>query len=70
MKNPFLLENSLYIRVTRTSLMLILTSILSGCCCLWYVDVNEPEVYSNHKSKAITAQNPVDKKKDSIEKTK
>jgi len=65
-----LFENNLFIPVTRMSLMLILTSILSGCCCLWYVDVNEPEVYSGQKSKANTAQNPVTKKKDSIEKTK
>ena len=79
MKKPFhkgrqalfrLFENNLFIRVTRMSLMLTLTSILSGCCCLWYVDVNEPEVYSNQKSKANTAQNPVTKKKDTIEKTK
>ena len=65
-----LLENNLFIHASRTSLMLILTSILSGCCCLWYVDVNEPEVYSNQKRKAKTntVQDPASKKKDSIEK--
>jgi len=59
-------------RITRISSMLILISMLSGCCCLWYVPVDEPEVYSNQKNKikTNTVQNPVAKKKDAIEKTK
>lgn len=59
-------------RITRMSLMLVLISMLSGCCCLWYVAVDEPEVYSKQKSKVKTntVQNPVTKKKDAIEKTK
>ena len=67
-----LLENNLFMRITRMSLMLIMISILSGCCCLWYVAVDEPEVYSKQKSKVKTntAQNPVTKEKDAIEKTK
>ena len=67
-----LLENNLFMRITRMSLMLALISILSGCCCLWYVDVDEPEVYSKQKSKVKTStvQDPVIKKKDAIEKTK
>ena len=54
------------------SLLLVMASILSGCCCLWYVDVNEPEVYSKQKSRAKTnaIQNSVTKEKDKIEKTK
>ena len=67
-----LLENNLFMRITRMSLMLVLISILSGCCCLWYVAVDEPEVYSKQKSKVKTntVQNPVTKEKDAIEKTK
>lgn len=67
-----LLENNLFMRITRMSLMLALISMLSGCCCLWYVAVDEPEVYSKQKSKVKTntVQNPVTKKKDAIEKTK
>ncbi len=67
-----LLENNLFMRITRMSLMLVLISMLSGCCCLWYVAVDEPEVYSKQKSKVKTntVQNPVTKKKDAIEKTK
>jgi hypothetical protein len=67
-----LLENNIFMRITRMSLMLVLISILSGCCCLWYVAVDEPEVYSKQKSKVKTntAQNPVTKEKDAIEKTK
>jgi len=67
-----LLENNLFMRITRMSLMLIMISILSGCCCLWYVDVDEPEVYSKQKNKVKTntVQSPVTKKKDAIEKTK
>jgi hypothetical protein len=67
-----LLENNLFMRITRMSLMLALISILSGCCCLWYVAVDEPEVYSKQKSKVKTntTQNPVTKEKDAIEKTK
>lgn len=59
-------------RFTRMSLMLVLISILSGCCCLWYVAVDEPEVYSKQKSKfkTNTVQNPITKEKDAIEKTK
>jgi hypothetical protein len=59
-------------RFTRMSLMLVLISILSGCCCLWYVAVDEPEVYSKQKSKfkTKTVQNPITKEKDAIEKTK
>jgi hypothetical protein len=67
-----LLENNIFMRITRMSLMLVLISILSGCCCLWYVAVDEPEVYSKQKSKVKTntVQNPVTKEKDAIEKTK
>ena len=67
-----LLENNLFMRITRMSLMLALISMLSGCCCLWYVAVDEPEVYRKQKSKVKTntVQNPVTKKKDPIEKTK
>ena len=67
-----LLENNLFIRITRMSLMLVLISMLSGCCCLWYVAVDEPEVYSKQKSKVKTnaVQNPVTKERDAIEKTK
>jgi len=67
-----LLENNLFMRFTRMSLMLVLISILSGCCCLWYVAVDEPEVYSKQKSKfkTKTVQNPITKEKDAIEKTK
>jgi hypothetical protein len=67
-----LLENNLFMRITRMSLMLALISMLSGCCCLWYVAIDEPEVYSKQKSKVKTntVQNPVTKKKDAIEKTK
>ncbi len=67
-----LLENNLFMRTTRMSLMLVLISMLSGCCCLWYVAVDEPEVYSKQKSKVKTnpVQNPVSKEKDAIEKTK
>jgi hypothetical protein len=52
-------------RITRMSLMLVLISMLSGCCCLWYVAVDEPEVYSKQKSKVKTntVQNPITKKK-------
>ena len=59
-------------RITRMSLMLVLISMLSGCCCLWYVAVDEPEVYSKQKSKVKTntVQNSVTKEKDAIEKTK
>ena len=59
-------------RITRMSLMLVLISILSGCCCLWYVAVDESEVYSKQKIKVKTdtVQNPVTKEKDAIEKTK
>ena len=67
-----LLENNLFMRITRMSLMLVLISMLSGCCCLWYAAVDESEVYSKQKSKVKTntVQNPVTKKKDAIEKTK
>lgn len=67
-----LLENNLFMRITRMSLMLVLISMLSGCCCLWYVAVDEPEVYSKQKSKVKTntVQNPAAKEKDAIEKTK
>ena len=65
-----LLENIM--RITRMSLMLVSISMLSGCCCLWYVAVDEPEVYSKQKNKdkTNTVQNPVTKEKDAIEKTK
>ena len=65
-----LLENIM--RITRMSLMLVSISMLSGCCCLWYVAVDEPEVYSKQKNKDKnnTVQNPVTKEKDAIEKTK
>ena len=65
-------ENNPFMVVTRMSLMLVLISMLSGCCCLWYVAVDEPEVYRKQKSKVKTntVQNPVTKKKDPIEKTK
>lgn len=58
--------------IARMSLMLVLISMLSGCCCLWYVAVDEPEVYSKQKSKVKTntVQNSVTKEKDAIEKTK
>ena len=67
-----LLENNLFMHITRMSLMLVLISMLSGCCCLWYVAVDEPEVYSKQKNKdkTNTVQNPVTKEKDAIEKTK
>jgi hypothetical protein len=67
-----LLENNLFMRITRMNLTLILISMLSGCCCLWYVDIDEPEVYSKQKSKVKTntVQNPVTKEEDTIEKTK
>jgi hypothetical protein len=67
-----LLENNLFMRITRMSLMLVLISILSGCCCLWYVAVDEHEVYSKQKSKVKTntVQNPVTKEKDAMEKSK
>lgn len=81
MKNQFheerqtllrLLENNLFMRITRMSLMLVLIPMLSGCCCLWYVAVDEPEVYSKQKNKVKTntVQNPVAKEKDVIEKNK
>jgi len=41
-----LFENNFFIHITRMSFMLVLISMLSGCCCLWYVAVDEPEVYS------------------------
>jgi len=58
-------------RITRISSILVLISMLSGCCCLWYVAVDEPEVYSKQKSKVKTntAQNPVAKDKSTMEKT-
>ena len=67
-----LFENNFFMHITRMSLMLILISMLSGCCCLWYVAVDEPEVYSKQKSKVKTntVQNPVTKEKNAIEKTK
>lgn len=67
-----LLENNLFMRITRMSLMLVLISMLSGCCCIWYVDVDESEIYSTQKSKVKTntVQNPGTKEKDAIEKTK
>jgi hypothetical protein len=67
-----LLVNALFMRITRMSLMLVLISMLSGCCCLWYVDVDEPEVYSKqrNKVKANNIQSPVTKEKDTIEKNK
>jgi len=67
-----LLENNLFMRITRMSLMLVLISMISGCCCLWYVAVDEPEVYSKQKSrvKTNTVQNPATKEKNAIEKTK
>lgn len=57
------LENNLFIRITRMSIMLVFISMLSGCCCLWYVAVDEPEVYSKQKNKVKTntVQNPVTK---------
>jgi len=65
-----LLENNFFIHITRMSLMLVLISMLSGCCCLWYVAVDEPEVYSKQKSKVKTntVQHPVAKEKNAMEK--
>ena len=67
-----LLENNIFMRITRISLILVSISMLSGCCCLWYVAVDEPEVYSKQKNKvkANTVQNPVANVEDAIEKTK
>lgn len=64
-------ENNPFMVVTRMSLMLVLISMLSGCCCLWYVAVDEPEVYSKQKSKDRTnkVQNLVPKEKSAVEKT-
>jgi hypothetical protein len=47
-------------------------SMLSGCCCLWYVDVDEPEVYSKQKRQAKdrSVQSPIAKEKDTTEETK
>ena len=59
-------------RFTRISLMLVSISMLSGCCCLWYVAVDKPEVYNKQKSKVKTntVQNPVANEEDTIEKNK
>jgi hypothetical protein len=46
--------------------------MLSGCCCLWYVAVEEPEVFSGSKMKGKdqTVLNPTTKEKDAKEKPK
>jgi len=46
--------------------------MLSGCCCLWYVAVEEPEVFSGNKMKEKdqTVLNPTTKEKDTKEKSK
>ncbi len=46
--------------------------MLSGCCCLWYVVVEEPEVFSGSKikEKDQTVLNPTTKEKDTKEESK
>jgi hypothetical protein len=46
--------------------------MLSGCCCLWYVEIEEPRVFSEHKMKGKnqTVQNPIDKEKNAKEESK
>jgi hypothetical protein len=58
--------------ITRISLIFTMISMLSGCCCLWYVDVDEPEVYSKQKRQAKdrSVQSPIAKEKDTTEETK
>lgn len=60
------------INLTRISLLLVIISMLSGCCCLWYVAVEEPEVFSGSKMKEKdqTVLNPTTKEKDTKEKSK
>ncbi len=58
--------------LTRISLLLVIISMLSGCCCLWYVAVEEPEVFSGSKikEKDQTVLNPTTKEKDTKEESK
>lgn len=46
--------------------------MLSGCCCLWYVAVEEPEVFSGSKMKGKdqTVLSPTTKEKDAKEEPK
>lgn len=67
-----ILENKPFIHISRMSLILVLVSMLSGCCCLWYVDIDEPDIYSKQKSvvKTNTVLKPVPKEKSTREITK
>lgn len=67
-----ILGNRPFIHITRMSLILVLISMLSGCCCLWYVDIDKPEIYSKQKSEAKTntVLKSVPKEKSTIERTK
>jgi hypothetical protein len=58
--------------IIRLGLLLVIISMLSGCCCLWYVAVEEPSVFSGHKMKGKnqTIQNSIDKEKDAKEESK
>ncbi len=58
--------------IIRLGLLLVIISMLSGCCCLWYVAVEEPRVFSEHKMKGKnqTIQNSIDKEKDAKEESK
>ncbi len=58
--------------IIRLGLLLAIISMLSGCCCLWYVEIEEPRVFSEHKMKGKnqTIQNSIDKEKDAKEESK
>lgn len=47
------LKNNFFIRTCRVSTSFTLLFMLSGCCCLWYVDVEKPEIYNTKENKVM-----------------
>ncbi len=59
--------------ITRLSLLFVTILMLSGCCCIFYVPVDVPKVYSGGnkiKEKNHSQQDPATKKKDTKEVSK
>ncbi len=59
--------------ITRLSLLFVTIFMLSGCCCIFYVPVEAPKVYSGGnkiKEKNHSQQDPTTKKKDTKEVSK
>ena len=53
---PCYIEYNYFFRIIRTSIFFILISTLSSCCCLWYVDIDEPELYNKQKNNTKTSR--------------